>query len=247
MVFRSYRSGFTQHEKELHINLKYDGERSLLHGHVHRNDRCHQRRIVCKTARLYAFMQENRNFQTDIFMWRKSEPVQPSASARRPMPARSVSCRKKELVRETVRFSEITKRQLVSYYYVCHTGHALPLNPKVRSLSHSTFSVYMEIARCGKESWAVRPPQPCKKLRLSMRTITRAVRSWRPRFYQHEVGKPSPYLRQSGPDLQPVPPLLRGSCARRMRFMVCFLYILGTFTRATASPASFPDYPPRQI
>ena len=30
---------------------------------------------------------------------------------------------------------------------------------------------------------------------------------------------------------------------RRTRFMACFLYILGTFTYATASPASFPTIP----
>ena len=100
--------------------------------------------LSARAARLYAFMQENRNFQTDIFMWRKARTCAALGISEATYARAIRELREKELVRETVRFSEITKRQLVSYYYVCHTGYAFSVESEaVLYLSHSTFSVYM--------------------------------------------------------------------------------------------------------
>ncbi|MFQ8638733.1 MAG: hypothetical protein ACLSD3_12910 [Acutalibacteraceae bacterium] len=203
--------------------------------------------LSARAARLYAFMQENRNFRTDIFMWRKAKTCAALGISEATYARAIRELREKELVRETVRFSEITKRQLVSYYYVCHTGHAFSVESEaVRSLSHSTFSVYMEIARsCGKESWAISRRSLAKKLKLSMRTITRAVRelaakdliSMKSENRLHICGNKGQTFNRFR---------LRFSqerCARRMRFMACFLHVLRALSRAAGSRASFPATP----
>ena len=203
--------------------------------------------LSARAARLYAFMQENRNFQTDIFMWRKARTCAALGISEATYARAIRELREKELVRETVRFSEITKRQLVSYYYVCHTGYALSVESEaVRSLSHSTFSVYMEIARCcGKESWAVSRRSLAKKLKLSMRTITRAVRelatkgfiSMKSENRLHICGNKGQTFNRFRLRFS------RERCARRMRFMACFLHVLRALARAAGSRASFPAPP----
>ena len=207
--------------------------------------------LSARAARLYAFMQENRNFQTDIFMWRKAKTCAALGISEATYARAIRELREKELVRETVRFSEITKRQLVSYYHVCHTGHALSVESEaVRSLSHSTFSVYMEIARCcGKESWAVSRRSLAKKTEaVHADDHPRRAGAGDQRLYQHEVGKPSPYLRQSRPDLQPVPPPLLAGTIHAPHALYGLLPVHTRYFYLRHGLARFfPDYPPRQI
>lgn len=66
-------------------------------------------------------------------------------------------------------------------YYVVSTGHRFGVEAEaLETLSHSAFRVYMEISRsCGQASWAISRRSLAVKLKLSMRTISRAVRELR--------------------------------------------------------------------
>lgn len=200
-------------------------------------------KLSARAARLYAFMQENRNFQTDIFMWRKAKTCETLGISEATYARAIRELRKKDLIQVTVRHSGKTGRQLVSYYHVFHTGHRFLVDSKaVCALSHSTFSVYMEIARCcGTKSWAISRRSLAKKLKLSMRTITRAVRelaakdliSMKSENRLHICGNKGQTFNRFR---------LRFSqerCARRTRFIACFLHVLRALSRIAGSRASF--------
>lgn len=134
-------------------------------------------RLSARAERLYAFMQEKCDYITSIFMWRKAKTCEALSISEATYARAMRELLKKELVRAQLRYTE-KGRQLVTYYYVVRTRYTFMAETEaVEVLSHSAFRVYMEVSRrCGKGSWAISRRSLADKLKVSMRTITRAVR-----------------------------------------------------------------------
>ena len=136
--------------------------------------------LSARAERLYAFMQARCDYTSRCFIWRKAKTCAALGISASTYARAASELLKKGLIRAQQRYTE-NGRQLTTCYYVVSTGHRFGVEAEaLETLSHSAFRVYMEISRsCGQASWAISRRSLAVKLKLSMRTISRAVRELR--------------------------------------------------------------------